>query len=183
MQCQHWLCWCWSHWCENTTFKVFLHTAAKLRLWIKALPQCQMPTLALSCTAGSAGPHLGFCLSMLTTSCTTHASTCVTVFWKCPAVSLHSQMEHCRTTGVGCLYHASRKTQKYITIPTKSSGGLEQYIKCIKAWAFHSTCEEFLLPLWRHSLIWSVHVSKEEQFLIQERYRKAHMLIFVPYIF
>lgn len=64
------------------------------------LPQCQVLTLALACTAGSAGPHLDFCLSVLATSC----SLMPAPVWQFLERSLH------RTTGMGCLYHASEKT-------------------------------------------------------------------------
>lgn len=41
VQCQHWLCRCWSHWCENTAGLCALHAAA--RVWIT-------PSLSARCS-------------------------------------------------------------------------------------------------------------------------------------
>lgn len=95
VQCQHWLCRCWSHWCENTAGLCALHAAA--RVWIT-------PSLSARCPHWpwhvQLDPHLDFCLSMLATSC----SLMPAPVWQFLERSLH------RTTGMGCLYHASEKT-------------------------------------------------------------------------
>lgn len=112
----------------------------------------------------SADPHLDFCLFMLTTSCTLMPAPVWQFlemsrsFLAWPNWTLAELLEWDAYT-----MPLERHRSKYITMPTKSSGGLEQ---CIKAWAFQSACEDFLLPLWRRSLIWSVHIRKEEKFLL-----------------
>lgn len=82
----------------------------------------------------------------------THASTCVTCFGNLLQYPCTAQLNIGLLEWDAYTIPLERHRSKYITILTKSSGGLEQFIKYIKTWAFHSACED-LFPLWRHSLI------------------------------
>lgn len=103
VQCQHWLCRCWSHWCENTAGLCALHAAAKQSVNY-TLPQCQVPTLALACTAGSSPGLLPFHAGH---QLLTHASTYVTVFGKVLAQNYWDGMP------IPCLWKDIEEIYKY----------------------------------------------------------------------
>lgn len=139
--------------CENTTRLSALHAGAKLRLCILPLPQSQMPVWPchvhwLQISSSSPG-LLPFCADH---QLHTQASTCVTGFGNVLQIPYTANLNTAELLEWGAYtMPLERHRSKYVTIPTKSSGGLQQGIKCIKAWAFHSVkdfiCEDFLLPL------------------------------------